>query len=78
MAQGPMSSILVTIHITVRILEELPQFCYAGVRRRSVFSEYRPTSSLTIRASCFGTISNSQKCGGLRSFTATDASSARD
>ena len=39
MAQGPMSSSLVTIRITIRIQEELPQF-YAGVRRRSVLSEY--------------------------------------
>ena len=26
--------------ITIRIREELPQFCYAGIRRRSVLSEY--------------------------------------
>jgi len=39
MAKGPMSSILVTIRITVRIREELPQFYYAGVRRRYELSE---------------------------------------
>ena len=49
MAQGPMSSVLVTIRspsgsespfrITIRIREELPQFYYAGVRRRSELSE---------------------------------------
>jgi len=32
--------ILVTIRITIRIREELPQFYYAGFRRRSVLCEY--------------------------------------
>jgi len=40
MAQGPSDYILVTVRITIRIREELPQFYYAGVRRRSVLSEY--------------------------------------
>jgi len=40
MAQGPRGLNLMTIRITIRIREELPQFYYAGVRRRSVLSEY--------------------------------------
>ena len=44
MAQGPMSSILVTIRITVRIRESVPYHDSdpgrTGVRRRSVLSEY--------------------------------------